>query len=116
MNYIMSVPGHSNDNNNVNVQTSTATTTVVVMDADNASAKNSLFGKLLSRDTEQGEFVDQDRHLAQQRFGDVFFHDSVSEDIYDAIACKGGTTNNPKRMKASIFKLKLSIIVCLSLL
>ena len=110
----MSVPGHSNDNNNVNVQTSTITTTVVNIEGeatDKTTPKKTLFGKLLNQDSEQGKFVDHDRNLASQRFGDVFFYESVNEDIYDAIACKGGTTNL-QRNEASTLKFKLSIIAC----
>ena len=112
----MSTPGNnSNDINNVNVQTNTGTATVVAQDVDITTAAKTLYGKLLNGDSEPGEFVDQDRDITHLRFDKVFFRDSAMEDIYDAIARKGGISNNTTAPKASTF-IQIQIInYCLSI-
>ena len=57
----------------------------------------------------QDEFVTSDLQSTENRFSKVFFHETVGEDIYDAIASKTSATGkkDPRRDKVSRFKFKL---------
>ncbi len=57
----------------------------------------------------QDEFVASDLQATENRFSKVFFHETVGEDIYDAIASKTSASDKqgPGREKVSRFKYKL---------
>lgn len=66
---------------------------------------------LLAVNQNQDEFVASDLQATENRFSKVFFHETVGEDIYDAIASKTSASasdkQDPRREKVSRFKYKL---------
>ena len=64
---------------------------------------------LVAVNQNQDEFVASDLRATENRFSKVFFHETVGEDIYDAIASKTGKSDkqHPGREQVSKFKYKL---------
>jgi hypothetical protein len=59
----------------------------------------------------QDEFVASDLQATANRFSQVFFHETVGEDIYDAIASKTSASGeqDTRREKVSRFKFKFKL-------
>ena len=64
---------------------------------------------LVAVNQNQDEFLASDLQATENRFSKIFFHETVGEDIYDAIASKtsSGGKQHPGRTQVSKFKYKL---------
>ena len=68
--------------------------------------KSPAYHILAEVDPNQDEFIVSDRRATENRFSSTFFRDSVSEDIFEAIARKTTTGTKEGNESISVSKLK----------
>ena len=71
-----------------------------ISNATTASAKKTPYQLVTQPNVHQEEFLASDLKVTKERYHNVFFHQSVGDDIFEAIASKGGKSD-PRNNQAS---------------